>query len=131
METFVARVHEAIGSGDVGLMRAIISDNATVWENTDSKTRRFSDVLSFHRLLAQSLQSIGFDNVRITQTENGYIEQHDKILVRANGERFCSPACMVVAVENEKIVSVEEYLDASSFPPEVAESRRRADAGEL
>lgn len=127
VQEFVAKVHDAVGSGNVERMREVIAEQATVWENLDGKTRTFADVGRFHAILASKLDGLRFENVRLTPTSRGYIEQHDKILVRKSGEECRSSTCMVVEVEDGRIVKVEEYLDRDTLPPEVPEARTEAD----
>lgn len=128
IEQFVAQVHKAIGTGNGDGIARLIHEDAEVWENTDGQTRRFEDVQRFHALLAASLKSMHFEDLRITPTENGYVEQHVKVMTRKNGDVFRSPACMLVSMRGGKISYVEEYLDANSFPPEVSAARQQSDA---
>lgn len=131
IDEFVAKVHAAVGSGSPEAMAQVIDPEALVWENIDGKTRTFAEAGRFHEVLAQLLDSFSFEDVRVTATDAGYVEQHTKVFVRKRApfrrRVYRSPACMVVTVVDGQIRKVEEYLDAASFPPEIREARRRAD----
>ncbi len=111
------RIREAVRSGDPDRMRAVLADDAQVWENTHGTWIELAKVLAFHGHLAADLPSLTFENVRVTATHDGYVDQHTKHFVLPQGSEYLVDACLVVQLHDGKLWRAEEYMDSAQKPP--------------
>ena len=111
------RIRAAVQSGDPDRMRAVMADDAQVWENTHGTWIELAKVLAFHGTLAADLPSLTFDNVRVTATQDGYVDQHTKHFVLPEGSEYFVDTCLVVQLRDGKLWRAEEYMDSAQKPP--------------
>ncbi|HEY1588361.1 MAG TPA: hypothetical protein VGG00_01410, partial [Rhodanobacter sp.] len=46
----------------------------------------------------------------------GFVQQHVVSGIKANGDSFRVPVCMVIAVRDAKIARIDEYFDSAQDP---------------
>lgn len=110
------RIREAVRAGDPELMKAVFHPDAEIWENTTRTWVTLAQVMGFHAGLAAALPSLTFEDVRVTPTPLGYVDQHVKRFVTPDGSIFLAPSCLVVQLEDGLLRRAEEYLDSAQKP---------------
>lgn len=111
------RIREAARTGDPDRMRSLFHADAQVWENTTRTWVTLDQIIGFHSGLAATLPSLTFEDVRVTPTSDGYIDQHVKRFVTPDGGTYLTPACLVVQLRDGLLYRAEEYMDSAQKPP--------------
>jgi ketosteroid isomerase-like protein len=110
----------AVESADLDALQRIYAADAIIWHNYDnmetSKQANIAVVAAFPKLF----KSFSCTDVRRAYFDGGFVQQHVVRGVKASGEPFAVPACMVVAVRGDEIVRVDEYFDSAqdARPPD-------------
>jgi len=111
------RFMDALERCDVDAVRAIYARDAKLWHNFDQKLQSVDENLKTLEWLHATLKDVEYDIVRRELIPGGYYQQHVLRGTLKSGESFAMPACAIIKVENNKIVSLDEYLDTSHTRP--------------
>ena len=106
-----------IEAGDVRGVDALYDDRAIVWRNIDNRELVKKQMLKVIEFLATEVTDLHYEDVRVQATETGYVQQHTLRCVTANGTPVEARACLVVTVENGKVLRLDEYLDSAAMAP--------------
>ena len=106
-----------IEAGDVEGVDALYDDRAIVWRNIDNRELVKKQMLRVIEFLATQVTDLRYEDVRVQATETGYVQQHTLKCVAANGKPVEVRACLVVTVENGKVLRLDEYLDSAAMAP--------------
>ncbi|MCA9640366.1 MAG: nuclear transport factor 2 family protein [Polyangiaceae bacterium] len=104
-------------AGDVDGVGALYHDDAVVWRNFDQRELVKKQVLKVIGLLAKSVEGLRYEELRLTATESGFVQQHVMRGRAPNGAELQVPACLVAQVEDGRIRRLDEYLDAAALAP--------------
>jgi ketosteroid isomerase-like protein len=117
----VDRLITAIESGDIDGVRACYSPDVVVWANFDGETKDLEASLRVLAWLVGATTSRRYEVTRRVEIEGGALQQHVlHATVATTGKSFAMPACLVLRVEGDRIVHIDEYLDASVMTPAFA-----------
>ena len=58
-------------------------------------------------------RSFKYANVRRAFFDGGFVQQHVVRGVKANGDAFAVPNCMVVTVRGNQIARIDDYFDSA------------------
>lgn len=111
------RFMDALERCDVAAVRAIYASDAKLWHNFDQKLQSVEENLNTLEWLHAMLTDVEYHIVRRELIPGGYYQQHVLRGKLKSGEVFAMPACAIIKVENDKIVSVDEYLDSRHTKP--------------
>ena len=56
-----------------------------------------------------------FDNVRLTPTDAGFVDQHETCAVFDDGRGVRIPTCVIFTLDGQRVKRVEEYFDPSAL----------------
>ena len=104
-------------SGDVDGVEALYSDDMTAWRNSDGRTLRKAQALKVVRILSGNLKDLRYENIRVTPTVDGYVQQHTMKCTAPSGEAVEAHVCMVATIVDGKIHHVSEYMDSQQMAP--------------
>lgn len=107
------RLFAAIEAGDIDAVRALYSDDAVVWHNTDGVAQTRAENL---RTLAWVVEHLGhrrYEEVTCHPTATGFVQQHVLRARGPNGATVEVPACLVATVVDGRITRIDEYLDSA------------------
>ncbi len=102
---------------DVEGVADLYTDEMTAWRNSDGRTLVKKQALKVVKILTGNLDDLRYENVRVTPTENGFVQQHTMRCTAPNGEAVEAHVCMIATVENGKISQVHEYMDTAQMAP--------------
>ncbi len=111
------RFMDALERCDVDATRAIYASDAKLWHNFDQKLQSVEENLKTLEWLHAKLTDVEYHIVRRELIPDGYFQQHVLRGTLKSGESFAMPACAIIKVEDNKIVSLDEYLDSSHTKP--------------
>jgi len=103
----------AIADNDLdGLRERIYAPDVVVWHNNDNHEQRIDENLKVLNWLSRKIVGRRYEEVRRQVTPTGFVEQHVLRGTAPNGFEMNVPACLVVRIENERVVRIDEYLDS-------------------
>ena len=108
------RFFAAIESGDVDIVTSIYAHDAVIWHNTDQVEQPVSDNLLVLGWLVKNTASREYREIRRSNIEGGFVQQHVLHLEFADGRSADLPACLVVQVADDRITRLDEYLDGAA-----------------
>ncbi|MBL6635322.1 MAG: nuclear transport factor 2 family protein [Actinobacteria bacterium] len=104
----------AITAGDSAALGELYADDVVVWHNTDGIEMTKEENLASLDALASMTTGRSFSNIRRYEIEGGFVQQHVMHLDWGSGSGDLA-ACLVVKVENEKIIRADEYFDGATI----------------
>ena len=111
------RFIRAIVRGDADAAINIYADDCVVWRNFDGRSLPKRSAAKVVRFLIDATRVLSYDNLVLTPTESGYVQQHVLRGLTQSGEAFEAPACLVVTLVGDRIARIDEYLDPSQLAP--------------
>ena len=113
----VERLFRAIERGDAAAVRALYVDTTLVWHNHDGLAQTKDENLAVLDWMIANVKGIRYENVRRHAFEGGVVQQHVLRGTLPGGKTIEVPACMVIAVEKDKITRIDEYFDSQHVAP--------------
>jgi ketosteroid isomerase-like protein len=107
------RLFKSIEAGDLESVRGIYAPNARIWHNTDGLEQAVEQNLATLKWVIANIRDIHYTDVRRESTVTGFVQQHVLRGRLKSGREFNLPACILAAVENGRIVRIDEYLDSA------------------
>ncbi len=104
-------------AGDANGVGDLYSDEMTAWRNSDGRTLVKKQALKVVRILTGSLQDLRYENIKVTPTVSGFVQQHTMKCTAPNGEPVEAHVCMIATIEDGKIQHVSEYMDTAQMAP--------------
>lgn len=108
------RLFHTVEHGDLEELRAIFSDGAMVWHNSDEA---LTDVETTIRNLAKiraSATVFHYTDIRREPTPTGFVQQHTLIVEMPDGRRIRDLACCICRVEDGRIAHMDAYHDSAA-----------------
>ncbi|MEC3911893.1 nuclear transport factor 2 family protein [Sphingobium sp. CR2-8] len=114
----------AITSCDVAAVERLYTDDTVVWHSYDRVEQGRVETLAFLSAFFEKAAEVRYTDVRRVRTEDGYVQQHVIHTTLKTGEAFePRPVCIVARLRDDKIVRIDEYLEARR-PAAVQEGTR-------
>lgn len=104
----------AITAGDSAALGELYADDVLVWHNTDGIEMTKAQNLASLDALAAMTTSRSFSNIRRYEIAGGFVQQHVMHLDWGSGSGDL-PACLIVKVEDGKIIRADEYFDGATI----------------
>lgn len=108
---------ERLLAKDVDGVADLYTDDMTAWRNSDGRTLVKKQALKVVRILTGNLHDLSYENIRVTPTATGYVQQHTMKCTAPNGRPVEAHVCMIATLENGKIAHVAEYMDTAQMAP--------------
>lgn len=108
---------ERLLSRDVDGVAALYTDDMTAWRNSDGRTLVKKQALKVVRILTGNLPDLRYDDVCITPTMSGYVQQHTMKCTAPNGQPVEARVCMIATLRDGRIAHVDEYMDSAQMAP--------------
>jgi ketosteroid isomerase-like protein len=111
------RLIDAITAGDVAAVEQLYHEELVGWQNFTGRELNRRQMLKIIRLLTADVKDLRYDDIRITPTSRGYVQQHVLHATAKDGRRVACAACLVVQTAGDQIVRIDEYMDGAALAP--------------
>lgn len=108
---------DRILAGDVDGVAALYTDDMTACRNSDGRRLARKQALKVVRILTGNLRDLRYEDVRVTPTASGYVQQHTMRCTAPNGQPVEAHVCMIATLRDGKIAHVDEYMDSAQMAP--------------
>ncbi len=109
-KTFV----DAIQAGDVPTVRACYAPDAKLWHNTDNIEQTVDQNIKLLEWFMRKLPDRHYRVLRREALKDGFVQQHVLEATLPDGTKWKMDACVIVRMENGRIVRLDEYLDSAA-----------------
>jgi len=110
---FAEKFMTAIQAGDVDTVRACYAPDAKIWHNNDDREQSVEQNLKSLAWFMRKLPDRHYRIVRREALKDGFLQQHVLEATLPDGTRWRLAACVVVRIEDGKVVRLDEYLDSA------------------
>ncbi len=107
------RLMAALEACDAEAVRATYAPDARLWHNFDEKYQSVEENVRLLQWLHGRLENVKYDVVGRDLLEDGFVQRHVLRGTLKSGEEFAMPACCIIRIEGDRIVSMHEYLDSA------------------
>ena len=115
MDQLASRLFDAIEREDFDAMKQVYAPDVVYWMNAMPETMGLDALLELARYFHQKIKNLHYE-VESREFFPGGLVQRCKILGEvASGETFAVPLCLIIYVEDGRIVRLYEYLDTASM----------------
>jgi len=106
------QIFAAIEAGDAAMVASLYAEDVIVWHNNDGVEQTKEQNLRVLHWLVRNTMLREYRAVRRFAIDGGFVQQHDLHLVFADGRTADLPACVVVKVSSNRVITrIDEYLD--------------------
>lgn len=114
IEAFAEKFVDAVQRGDADYMRQCYAPNGVIWHNTDNVEQTIDDNVKVLEWFIRTLPDRKYTVLRRETIPHGFVQQHILSATLPNGEPWKMDACVVVKMEDGKIVRLDEYIDSAA-----------------
>ncbi len=113
MDALANRFFAAIEAVDCRTLDALYAKDAVVWHNYDDVEQPRDANIAMLSRFGSMFRCFKYVDIRREFFEGGFVQQHVCKGVKANGEPFEVPNCMVVTVRDGRIARIDDYFDSA------------------
>lgn len=111
------RYAEAVNSGAVDTVLALLAPGATTWHNFDDVTAPLADAFAGLGWMHKKVSGLRWDTRAVLVTEDGWVWEAVIRGTAPHGE-LAANTCMVVRLDADgRITSLDEYIDPAAMKP--------------
>lgn len=111
------RLVDRLIAGDVAGVGEVYAEDVVVFRNFDGRELPRAKVLKVVGFLAANVRELRYDDLRITPTPKGFVQQHVLRGLAPNGAELAAHACLVAEVVDGRIRRIDEYIDSAQMAP--------------
>lgn len=111
------RLITAVCAGNIDAALALYHEDALAWRNADERALPKAKVAKLLAALTTSVRELRYEDVRITTTATGFVQQHTLCGLAPSGAPLRVPACLVATLKGGLIVRLDEYFDSAAMAP--------------
>jgi len=116
LDALIDRFFASIEAGHLEGVLACYAPDARIWHNFDQVTLSPSENAPQLRSYFSDFPTRRYLQIRRRHLPGPVIlQQHVLRLIRGDGRDFDWPGCIIFEIRDDKIASLEEYVDLSSF----------------
>jgi uncharacterized protein len=109
------RIIGSVEQADFDTLLSLFEDGAPIWHNFDETEVTLQDNIPLLRQLSATCK-LSYEDVRIHETETGWIQFHLMRATYPDGSEHRVPACQVFTLgESGRVARFEEYLDSTQL----------------
>ena len=101
----------ATAAGDIDTLRSICSSNFIGTQNGGAKMN-IDALAGFTKAVLKRVANFRYENCVVTNSDAGFIEEHDVVADLPDGTTFRLPVCVVAEVSHGKVSNMREYFDS-------------------
>ncbi len=103
----------AVENSDVESLDGIYTADAVVWRNYDRRAQPRDENIAGISKFPKLFKAFKYTEIRRDFFSGGFVQQHVVCGIKAGGEAFRVPVCMVVTVSDGRIARIDEYFDSA------------------
>lgn len=115
-QTIANTLMRAVTTGDIELAQSLYAEDACLWQNLSGREVDRARALRTIQWLHTTVKGLAYEDVRITTTPTGFVQQHTMV-GEGPGGPVRIPAVMVATIVDGKIARVDEYMDSAHLRP--------------
>lgn len=119
-EQIAKQIERSAVDADVEILRAVYAEGAVYYSALADAEMSVEDNLQSLQAVFGVAEKFWYEDIRITGTEKGYVDQHYACVKLRSGTGVRVPAVMVVTVENGLVTRLDEYLEGAAAAPVLA-----------
>ena len=100
----------AFENGDEAAIRLACHVNVQVQQNLNP-AMSLDSLVQFSLAVKNLVPDFHYENITCTETAKGFVEEHDACGTLPDGTKLQLRACVVAEVEDQRLVSLREYVD--------------------
>lgn len=104
-------------AGDVEGALACMHPDAKIWQNYDNVEKTPEQIMGTLQLIKAKCASYLYEVHMVEEISTGYVQRHTLHLTGRSGEKASAEVVAIVAVKDEKLSYVEEFLDPTALLP--------------
>jgi len=114
------RLLDAIEARDMDLIGAIFAPDLQFWANFTNQTKGRDEMLEAISAGYALHRRRDYNDRHIRALDDGFLAQYSCAITRHDGSQAVHWAAMIAEVKDERIVRIDEYMDAGKFAPRPA-----------
>lgn len=126
-QALAATIEKGVLARDLELWRTVVAPDAVWWHATGDRVTTLEETMAFFSGVLGVTTTLTYEDIRVTPTATGYIDQHSVHAVLRDGTETRIPAIMVATVEDGMITRLDEYVEAMAAAPIAAALERAAE----
>ena len=113
------RLFAAILASDRAALHAMCTPGVE-WVQNRTATLNLDEIAGLGAAVMGAMPDYHYEKVVCTDTEHGFVDEHDGVGTLANGTRVEIHSCVVATVDAGKITGIQEYFDSAAVAPLLA-----------
>lgn len=110
-------IERSVIAADVEIFRAVYAPDAVVYSALADAEMDVDASLQMLQAVLGVSERLWYEDIRITDTATGYVDQHHACLKLRDGTDVRIPAVMVVTVHDGLVTRLDEYLEGAAAAP--------------
>jgi ketosteroid isomerase-like protein len=120
MDALANRLFNAIERGDIHAVEKCYAPDVKYWVNLRDQSRGLNAVLNLVEEFGQKVKGLNYEVESREFFPGGFVQRCRVKGELKSGEKLSVPVCMVIYIEDGRIVRLYEYLDAAMIMPVLA-----------
>ena len=115
MDALANRFFDAIERADIDAVEQAYSPDVEYWMNVTRQSQGLDAVLQLARLFSRKVKGLHYEIESRDFFPDGFVQRCRITGELASGEALDVPLCLVIYVEDGRIVRLYEYIDVASI----------------
>ncbi len=115
MDEFANRFIDAIEGADIDALRQAYSPDVVYWMNAMPETQGLDDILNLMGIFHQKVKNLHYEVESREFFPGGFLQRTRIMGDLASGEKLSVPLCLIIYMEDGRIVRLYEYIDTASM----------------
>lgn len=117
MHQLATRMTRGVERGELSEVDKLLSPAFEAWHNFSPTFKPWAEVRQNLAQMRPLLSGMRYENVRVTEIKDGWLQQHLLRLTLKDGSQRELYAALIFKVDEQGLISsLEEYLDAGQLP---------------
>jgi ketosteroid isomerase-like protein len=117
MDELANRLFDAIARADVDAVEQAYAPDVVYWMNAMPESLGLDALLNLVRVFHQKVKNLHYEVESREFFPGGFVQRCRIMGEAASGKSFAVPLCLIIYVENGRIVRLYEYIDTASMMP--------------
>jgi ketosteroid isomerase-like protein len=120
MDGIANRLFEAIEHADIDGVKQIYAPDVKYWVNFTDQSQGLDEILEMMRIFNGKIKDLHYEVEAREFFPGGFVQRCRITGELKSGDGLNVPLCLVIYVEDGRIVRIYEYLDVASMMPALA-----------